>query len=199
MEEINDDNFFEVDSQNYIKDLEDFPYQIVDAYDSAASSKPAEKAYDKIVVCGMGGSGIPGDILKIFIKKSKIPVFINKNYTLPGYVDKKTLVFTLSYSGNTEETIESFRDAMRIGAEIVAISSGGKLKELANNHGKTFVQIPPKRQPRAMVGYLFFTMLRVLVNAHLLTDYKKEITSLSEFLKSGVFKEKGRELAKKFT
>ncbi|MFW6230942.1 MAG: bifunctional phosphoglucose/phosphomannose isomerase, partial [Nanoarchaeota archaeon] len=186
-----------VDTQSYITDLEDFPYHIEDGYQLPGNLKVETKEINKIIVAGMGGSGVPGDILKSYMRySSKIPVFVNKHYRLPEHADKKTLIITISYSGNTEETIEVFREALRKGCQIAVISSGGKLKELAEKHKKPFVRVPQNKQPRAMVGYLFFSMLRVLVNYGLVPDAKKEVSSLAQFLKDSLFRDKAKELAK---
>ncbi len=193
---MDEDKLMEYDKSSYITDLEDFPYHIVDGYELAESVKPDKKAISKIIVSGMGGSAIPGDILLSYMKQnSKVPVFLNRNYKLPAYADRETLFFAVSYSGNTEETIEAFREALRKGCQIVVLSSGGKLKELAALHKKPFIEIPKEKQPRAMVGYLFFSMLRVVVNANLLRDVKKEVESLSKYLKDSNIKEKAKELA----
>jgi glucose/mannose-6-phosphate isomerase len=190
------EKLMKVDSASYIKDLEDFPYYIMDGYELPAKIEIESKEIDNIIVCGMGGSGIPGDILKVYMNKvSKIPVFVNKGYNLPDFADKKTMVICISYSGNTEETVDAFRDALRRSCHTVVISSGGKMKDLANNHKKPFVQIPQKHQPRAMVPYLFFSMLRVLVEGNIIKDVKSEVESLSKFLKNNLFRDKGLHFA----
>ncbi len=191
-----DEKLLEYDKSSYIKDLEEFPYHIMDGYGLASDIKVDKKGVNKIIVAGMGGSGMPGDILETYMKKnSKTPVFVNKNYTLPMYADKETLLFVVSYSGNTEETIEAFREGLRKGCQIVAISAGGKLKELAALHKKTYLAIPADKQPRAMIGYLFFSILSTLVKYGILRDMKKEVESLSTYLKDSVFKDKAKELA----
>jgi len=81
--------------------------------------------FDNICVCGMGGSGVGGVMLKPFVKK--IPVFSNHNYGLPNYVGKNSLVFVISYSGNTEETLSAYDEAKKRKAKIISITSGGKL------------------------------------------------------------------------
>ena len=87
-----------------------------------------------IVVAGMGGSAISGDILRtIYERKGRAPIIVNRAYTIPGFVDHRSLVIVMSYSGNTEETLAACQAAMKKGARIVAISSGGKLEELSKN------------------------------------------------------------------
>ncbi len=116
---------------------------------------PKFKGYNKIVVCGMGGSGISGYILKDLI--DEIPVFVFQSYHLPKFIDSKTLVFILSYSGNTAETISMYKEAKKKTKMIEIIASGGVLgKE------KNAVLIPVGLEPRQAIGYLFFPMWKIL-------------------------------------
>src|SRR3989338_11304273 len=107
--------------------LEQFPQQIREA--AELWKDVTLKPFDMIVVCGMGGSGLPGEIVKSVV--TKVPVILVKDYTLPEFVNEKTLVFVVSYSGNTEETIELYHQARRKGAQIVVVASGGELADLA--------------------------------------------------------------------
>ena len=194
---MKEEQMLAIDKQSYITDLEEFSQHVKDGYSLPGDLKVDKKNIEKIVVTGMGGSAIPGDLLKVYMnQETKIPVFVNRNYSLPNFVDSKTLVFAISYSGNTEETVESLRDAFRKGCDVVAISSGGKIKEMANLHHKQFVQVPSKHQPRAMIGYLFFSMLKVLVNFGIIKDVSKEVGEISKYLDNDSFKKKGAELAK---
>ncbi|MFP4117538.1 MAG: bifunctional phosphoglucose/phosphomannose isomerase [Candidatus Woesearchaeota archaeon] len=194
---MDDEKIKQVDKSSYITDLEAFPQHIMEGFKLPESIKVDKKSIDKIIVAGMGGSAMPGDILKAYMKyNSKTPIFVNRNYKLPAFADKNTLIFIVSYSGNTEETIECFREALRKGCQIVAVTSGGKIKELAALHKKPLVEVPKNKQPRAMVAYLFFSMLRMLVSYGMLRGVKKDVEALSEYLKTSMFKEKAEELAK---
>lgn len=123
--------------------------------ESMSLKTPEIKGYNKIAVCGMGGSGISGYILKDLI--SSIPVFICQSYNLPQFIDSKTLVFIASYSGNTAETINMYKEAKKRNAKIVIITSGGILgKE------KEAIKIPEGFEPREAIGYLFFTIWKTL-------------------------------------
>ncbi len=196
---MDDNDMKAIDKDSYIEDLEGFPDHIMEGYD-LPKDITLDKRYkdiEKIMVCGMGGSGIPGDVLKTYMKyNSKIPVFVNKGYKLPATADKNTLLFTISYSGNTEETVEAFREGLRKGCKIVALTSGGKIDELARLHKKPLINVPKGKQPRTMIGYLFFAMLRILVNYKVIRDQSKEVKQLSEFLDSTSFNEKSKDLAK---
>jgi glucose/mannose-6-phosphate isomerase len=171
--------------------LKKFPKQIEKARNSAKNIKV--KNFNKILVCGMGGSGIPGEILKNYLKhSSKIPIITNKSYSIPKFVDSKTLVFIVSYSGNTEETLSAFEKARQKKAKIVSITSNGRLKKLDKN----CIKIPEGFEPRAALGYLFFPMLKVLENSKVIKNQSKYIKETIKILKR--FKtEKAKQLAKR--
>lgn len=185
----------DLDVQNYIKDLEDFPYHLIDAYELAKGVKITGK-FDKIFVCGMGGSSISGELLKAYMAEFGVPVFVNRDYELPKYVNEKTLIFFISYSGNTEETISAFRVALKRGSEIVAIASGGKLKELCQTHNKKLILVPGHHQPRASLGYLFIPMLRVLENSGAIPKIENTLKNISKQLKNPSYRLKAEELAR---
>ena len=113
-----------------------------------------------IVVCGMGGSAIGGDLVRTLVEPSSpLPFLVNRGYTLPGWVNQKTLVVASSYSGGTEETLSAFAEARERGAQIVAVTSGGDLADRADD-GRT-VTIPGGLQPRAALGYSLGVLLRL--------------------------------------
>ena len=114
-----------------------------------------------IVVCGMGGSAIGGDLVRTLVEPSSpLPFAVNRGYTLPGWVNQKTLVVASSYSGGTEETLSAFAEARERGAQIVAVTSGGDLADRADD-GRT-VTIPGGLQPRAALGYSLGVLLRLV-------------------------------------
>jgi glucose/mannose-6-phosphate isomerase len=120
--------------------------------------------FKQIVVCGMGGSAIGGDCLKVYLARKGFPrpVFVVRGYELPPFVDEDTVVFAVSYSGNTEETLQCFAEALKRGCPIVAMTSGGRLARMALEHGTSLISIPKGLPPRAAFGYLFLPMLRSL-------------------------------------
>jgi glucose/mannose-6-phosphate isomerase len=124
-----------------------------------------------IVVSGMGGSGIGGDYLRaLFEAEGNLPVLVVRDYHLPHCVDAHTLVFTVSYSGNTEETLACYREAHARGAMIVAISSGGELQARAQQDGVPHLQVPGGQPPRTALGYLFLPMVALCERWGLLPD-----------------------------
>ncbi len=114
-----------------------------------------------IVFSGMGGSGIVGDIAKNWLEKKghNHPVFSIRGYELPPYIDNSYLVICTSYSGNTEETLSIFDDAIKRGIKPICISSGGKLKEKAQAEGSIYLPIPTNLPPRYALGYMLSKIL----------------------------------------
>lgn len=182
-----------LDNSNMLRVIEDFPQQCKIALGLPKGISVSGKI-DKFVVIGMGGSAIGGDLLRIYMHNSKIPVFVIRDYKVPNFVDEKTLVFAVSYSGNTEETISAFEDATKKKAKIIAVTSGGKLGEIAKN----VIKIPAGLQPRAALGYLFFPVLGVLVNSNTTDVKSSEITEMLDVLsRTNDFKLVGEKIAKK--
>ena len=112
--------------------------------------------YKDLLIVGMGGSGVAGDVLKLVMNEaSQINVEVRKTYGIPKVTaDKRPKCLFISYSGNTEETISGLNEAIVNNFNWAVISSGGALIELAKSHQKEFIQIPSGLQPRAAFGYL---------------------------------------------
>ncbi|MGB9664161.1 MAG: bifunctional phosphoglucose/phosphomannose isomerase [Ignavibacteria bacterium] len=118
---------------------------------------------EKIIVSGLGGSAISGDVAyTLFQDQLSIPFFVNRNYNLPNFADNKTLVIACSYSGNTEETLSSFDEAISKKCEVVVISSGGKLKEKALAKNLLFLEVDGGFQPRCAIGLMLTTLIKFL-------------------------------------
>ena len=182
-----------IDNSNMLKVIEDFPQQCKTALELPKGISVSGKI-DKIFICGMGGSAVGGDLLKIYMHNSKIPVFVVRDYKVPSFVDENSLVFAVSYSGNTEETISAYEDALKKKAKIVAVTSGGQLGIMA----KKVVKIPSGLQPRAALGYLFFPVLGVLNNSGIVDVKGKEIEEMFDIIsKTDEFKTVGERIAKK--
>ena len=146
--------------------IERFPAQLIEALEigEKAVLNPHTNPIDKIFVAGMGGSGIGADFVKEFITdECKVPYLVGKSYHIPAYIDAHTLFIASSYSGNTEETLMAFDAALHTGAKIVVIASGGKLIELAKQHGLDYILVPGNwPSPRACLGYSLVQQLYVL-------------------------------------
>ncbi|RLE39282.1 bifunctional phosphoglucose/phosphomannose isomerase [Candidatus Woesearchaeota archaeon] len=155
-----------------------------------------EGKFNHIFICGMGGSAIVGDLLQSYLDIN-IPVTVNRRYTLSKTLTRDSLVFFISYSGNTEETIAAFKVAIRIGCRIVAITSGGILKDLALRSKVPVVRIPLDVQPRAALGYLFFAVLNILRNSRLIPNPREEIYSTINAVSNQRIEEKAERFAEK--
>ena len=124
---------------------------------------PSHEDIENVVVLGMGGSGIGGDIVAAVAGPfMSVPVTVVKGYEAPSFVGPGTLCFAVSYSGNTEETLEAAQAAVESGAQLVALSTGGALAELAGSIGAPHLLLPDIPMPRAGVGAVSIPTLVVL-------------------------------------
>jgi glucose/mannose-6-phosphate isomerase len=164
----------------------DFPRQVEEAVAIGEASKirfPISKIQN-IVVSGLGGSAIGGDLLRSYLADEiMIPVAVSRHYFLPEYVNERSLVIVSSYSGNTEETISSHKDAVKRKAKILCITSGGAVKHLALQKRQPVIEIPGGLPPRAALGYSFFPTLVVLSALGFIKSQKKEIYETISLLK----------------
>jgi len=122
--------------------------------------------YERILIVGMGGSGVAGDVLKLILNQyTNIDVEVRKTYNLTKtQIAKRPFCLLISYSGNTEETISVAKDAIDENLEWAAISSGGELLDLATKHNKNFVKVPDGLQPRAAFGLMTKAVVNFLPN-----------------------------------
>ena len=157
------------------------PEQIKHAVEIAESANLKESTQKILNVCvsGLGGSGIGGTIVsQLTGGHATVPVFVNKDYSLPAFVNEQTLFIASSYSGNTEETLYAVKKAEKSGAQIACITSGGKLKEIANENGYNCIVIPGGYPPRSAFGYSSVQLFRLfayynLIPENYLEDLKK--------------------------
>jgi glucose/mannose-6-phosphate isomerase len=113
----------------------------------------------KIIAVGMGGSAIGGDLLRGWLTGDvAIPIEVCREYRLPAYADENTLVFAVSYSGNTEETVSAFLESVERGCMVVSITSGGLLERYSSSLGVPLIRLPQGMPPRYAIPYLFFPL-----------------------------------------
>ncbi|MFN4034288.1 MAG: bifunctional phosphoglucose/phosphomannose isomerase [Fimbriimonadales bacterium] len=151
----------------------DFPAQCERAMEIASRAPlPAlPRAPRQVLVCGMGGSAIGGDYLRaLFEEYGDLPVQVIRDYQLPRSADAHTLVFAVSYSGNTEETLACYHQARAREAMIIAVSSGGELQQRAHADGVPHIQVPGGQPPRTALGYLFIPLMQLAQRLNLLPD-----------------------------
>jgi glucose/mannose-6-phosphate isomerase len=165
------------------------PEQVETAATAAADlTLPSADGITNVVVLGMGGSGIGGDVLTaIAAPSAPVPVVVVKDYDLPAFVGPDSLVFACSFSGNTEETLTAATEAVRRRARLVVVASGGALTALAGEHDAPVVAVPATiPHPRAAIGALTVPPLVVLERLGLLRpeDASVAITAAVTQLKS---------------
>ena len=145
--------------------VKDFPQQLKEAIEigQKAKLKGLNNGIQNVLISGLGGSGIGGTIVvELTSKECKVPITVNKGYFIPEFVNEKTLVIISSYSGNTEETLEAFEQALAKKATVVCVSSGGKVIETAKEKGLDYILIPGGKPPRACLGYSLTQLFYVL-------------------------------------
>jgi glucose/mannose-6-phosphate isomerase len=147
-----------------------------------------------IVVAGLGGSAIGGDLLKDWVKNQlTVPIEVSREYTLPAYANRRTLVFITSYSGDTEETLSSFLEALKRKCMIYCISSGGALLKYAQKLKVPYLQVPSGMPPRAALPYMLLPLLVYMEKAGLVKGVREELNetfSLLEKISEDVSPEK---------
>ena len=137
-----------------------------------------------IIVAGMGGSAIGGELLKDLARdKIAVPIEVCREYSLPAYASKNTLVFVVSYSGETEESLNAFLDAVKRKCMTVCISSGGTLREFAQKLDIPHLRVPSGMAPRATLPYLFIPLPVLLGKIGLFSDVTPEISDTVRVLR----------------
>jgi len=181
------DDIKRIDQSGMYNRLFDFPSQVEDAVriGKGASLTLGVKGVANIVLTGMGGSAIGGDLLQSYLADElRVPFVVNRHYALPGFVDRRSLVIVSSYSGNTEETIAAYRDAMKRNARILCITTGGETERLAMRHRHSIIKIPGGFQPRAALGYSFFPLLIALARLGFARQRGRDIRETIGLLRS---------------
>jgi glucose/mannose-6-phosphate isomerase len=164
-----------------------FPKQLNEALEIAANATLTKKEQVRqVLVTGLGGSGIGGSVVAELVQDNcKVPVLVNKDYFLPAFVDQHTLLVVSSYSGNTEETLSCLQQALDKKAQIVCITSGGKVAEIAKQHNLDLIMVPGGNPPRTCLGYSVTQLLQVLSFNGLITiDYRNALAGAIQLLNS---------------
>tara|TARA_A100000164_G_scaffold199651_1_gene177255 strand:- start:1080 stop:2117 length:1038 start_codon:yes stop_codon:yes gene_type:complete len=154
-----------LDKENMFSAIWDFPDNLSEAHKLGENIK-LEQDYsgiNSIVVAGMGGSAIGGDVVSVIEKERiNLPFFICRGYSVPNWVNNNTLVICSSYSGNTEETLAALDESMGKGAMVCGITTGGELAKKLKKENKDVVIIPSGLQPRAALAFSFVPMTKLL-------------------------------------
>jgi glucose/mannose-6-phosphate isomerase len=166
------------DPEDMLGRIKELPKQVRDAWSIASKAQlpPAYGDVRSIVVVGMGGSAIGGDLAAALLADQlKIPMTVHRDYGLPAYVGRDSLVIASSYSGNTEETLSAFEEARKRGAKVLALTTGGKLAELARMASYPAITFTYKARPRATLGYSLGLVLGALVRMGFVRDLEDDI------------------------
>lgn len=138
-----------------------------------------------ILLSGIGGSAIGGDLLRSALRDEiRMPFFVNREDSLPNFVDEKTLLFIVSYSGETEETLSAYEEGKKRRPLLVGITSGGRLGEIFEKNGTPCITLPGGLPPRCALGYLTIPILVVLQRLDLVRRKKKDLGELLHLLSS---------------
>lgn len=176
-----------LDPANMLEQLHRFPQQCRSAWHKANGFKlpPDYTKIDKVVILGMGGSAIAGDLFRSLVSGIGKPIiFVHRDYDLPAYVDHNTLVIASSYSGNTEETLSAFSQALKVKCKKLAMTTGGKLETLAKEAMVPVFHIDIVAPPRAALGYCFMPLLAFLQKLNLIQDMTAEVEMMIQRLEA---------------
>lgn len=184
------------------------PTQFEEGFKLAKDIKiPGE--FKQITISGMGGSALPGNLLRVYLSdlhskegKKQVPVYQNRFYSLPPESYDNCLNIISSFSGTTEETISSFKEALSNNLPCIGISSGGDIEKMCKDNNILHIKLPvpyPNFQPRVATGYFFASILQILINQGMTPDKTTDLLNLANQLKSEIpsLEEQGKELAKK--
>lgn len=167
--------------------IENFSSQIATALEIGKKFKAQKSTtkFENVVVSGLGGSGIGADLVREYVAgELKLPFIVLKDYVLPNFISDKTLFIASSYSGNTEETLNSLEIALKKKAKVVCITSGGKLAEIAKKKKLDLIIIPGGMPPRACLGYSFVQQLYVLKQFKLIKNtFEADLASSINLIK----------------
>jgi len=176
---------------------------------------PVDANITSVYICGMGGSAIGGQVVQDYftyeLSTSMYPtvqlgrprqspykikhITVIRDYLLPATTDENSLVFICSYSGNTEEAISCYRDALKKTNHIIILSSGGRLVQAARRDSKHLIIVPESLPPRTAIPYLFFPLLNVLSYNKLIPNQDKELERVYHTISTTDYSKTARELA----
>ncbi len=177
--DLNDfSSFKRIDPQGFLAEIENLPQQLEYAYQQGLNHQlPPWQGLKNILIAGQGGSAIGADLLAAYVAPlCPVPVIVQRNYTLPAWAKGPgTLLVASSHSGNTEETLTAFEQALSSGCRILVLSTGGKLSDQAASRGIPLWTFEHRGQPRAAVGYSFGLLLALLQRLRLIPDPAAEL------------------------
>lgn len=182
---LNDlEHLIHVDKRGMLDVITTLPESAEEAIEAAEKVDLKIRPFRNLIVTGMGGSAVGGLLLRDWLNPtSRVPIVVSRDYTLPGFVGKDTLLFAVSYSGNTEETLSSFEDGREKGAKIVVFTSGGELEKRARSARIPLFKLPSGFQPRAAIAHQFFSLIVAARKAGITQDIWWEVKEALNVLK----------------
>lgn len=164
-----------------------FPEQLREAIEIYKNSTLPEfpNQVNSILITGLGGSGIGGTIVsELVADQCPVPINVSKDYQIPAWVNKNTLVIVSSYSGNTEETLQALKSALKQDAMIVCIASGGEVLDISTKQHLGLIKIPGGNPPRACLGYSLVQLCGILEHYGFAKDLISGINDSIDLLKN---------------
>jgi len=183
----NPKTYQQFDPSGMLKHLHDFPEQCQRAWQNALKFDLPQDytGVDKAIILGMGGSAIGGELVRrLALLENKLAVWVHRGYDSPPFLDENTLLIASSYSGNTEETLASFVESLKIPAKKLVLTGGGKLKELAEKESIPVFLIDYQAPPRAAFPHSFISLLGIFHKLGLLQDKSADLEEAIRILKN---------------
>ena len=171
--------FSQLDPNNILHDIDHLPDQIETAWELAQSLPlPDLENVNHILLCGMGDSGIGGALVASLVAdECKIPFTVLRDYDLPAWADSETLVIAASHSGDTEEIVSCFKQAIEGRTKLMAITTGGEIAKMCHEANGTLWRFDHHTTPRTAIGYAVTLPLALLSRAHLIADKSANVAS----------------------
>jgi len=166
-----------IDPRSMYSLIQSFPEQIQAAAQATRSAQlPNAENAPHIIVTGLGGSAIGGDLVRAIAgQQLRVPLIVNRDYYLPAFWGTSSLVIACSYSGNTEETLSAYRQARAAACPVVCITSGGKLEAMAKADRCTVLKLPCGLPPRAALGHSLVTLLVALQQMQIIPEIEAQL------------------------
>ncbi|MFH1276320.1 MAG: bifunctional phosphoglucose/phosphomannose isomerase [Candidatus Woesearchaeota archaeon] len=186
-------------NKKYYEDIKKFPAQFKEGFNIAKDLK-VEGEFNRIVLCGVGGSSWYGDLINDFLdseKLGKIRLEVKSTYEVPFNADEKTLFIISSYSGNTEEALSCLDQVEKKKLSYVVFTSGGKLLDRAKVTKVPLFKVPASIQPRLSTGYTIAGVIKLLENIGLIVNKEDFILDIAEGMDKTLDEDKAKNLAKK--
>jgi glucose/mannose-6-phosphate isomerase len=165
------EGYYPFDKSDFKKILDEFPNQVREG--RALGEKLSIEKTNDIYWFGMGGSAIAGELLRTYLFRSGISITTIRGYDLPENIPPHALLIFSSYSGNTEESLSCYKQACRAYKNIISISAGGKLEEMAKSNRTPHISLPKGLPPRITGGYFFFAFLALFDKTGMTKSYEE--------------------------